>query len=69
MFISNECPFYRYSDNLNLSWGMGYCDLDCNRAACDGRIKLCEKPDALTKYFLEQKMREESLGRMKRTSN
>jgi hypothetical protein len=59
MSILKPCSFYRDSETLNMGRGIGYCDLDCDRTTCDGDVKLCEKPDILRKYQLEQKKREE----------
>ena len=58
MSFERQCPFYRDSETLNISRGIGYCDLDCDRTTCDGDIHFCEKPDALKKYLLEEKKKE-----------
>jgi hypothetical protein len=42
--------------------GIGYCDLDCDRATCEGDAHLCEKPDALKKYILEKKRAEKGIA-------
>jgi hypothetical protein len=38
--------------------GIGYCDLDCDRATCNGDVRLCEKPDVLKKHVMDEKKRE-----------
>ena len=58
LLMFKECPFYRASESLSMGRGVGYCDLDCDRATCEGDQHLCEKPDALKKYLSEQKKRE-----------
>ncbi len=58
LLMFKECPFYRASESLSMGRGIGYCDLDCDRATCEGDQHLCEKPDALKKYLSEQKKRE-----------
>jgi hypothetical protein len=63
------CSFYRDADDLSMGRGLGYCDLDCDRATCDGDIHCCEKPDALRKYLIENKKREEKLTEGKRINN
>ena len=49
------CPLYRESENLGMEQGIGYCDLDCDRATCGGSLQFCEKPDILRKCQLDQK--------------
>jgi hypothetical protein len=61
LFMFKECPFYRASDSLLMGRGIGYCDLDCDRATCEGDAHLCEKPDALKKYILEKKRAEKGI--------
>jgi hypothetical protein len=57
LMMFKECPFYRASESLSMGRGLGYCDLDCDRATCEGDQNLCEKPDALKKYLSEQAKR------------
>ena len=54
MSALKRCSFYRDSE----TWGVGYCDLDYDKATCKGDLKLCEKPDALRKHLLKQKKME-----------
>jgi hypothetical protein len=61
LFMFKECSFYRASDSLNMGRGIGYCDLDCDRATCEGDTRLCEKPDVLKKYLSDQKKREKEI--------
>jgi hypothetical protein len=61
LLMFKECPFYRTSESLSMGRGLGYCDLDCDRATCEGDQHLCEKPDALKKYLSEQKKRERGI--------
>jgi hypothetical protein len=61
MSILRSYSFYRDSKNFCMGRGLGYGDLDCDRTACDGDIKFCEKPDLLRKYLLGQKRKEEGL--------
>ena len=61
MSILRKCPFYRISEMLMQS-KTGYCDLDCDRTACEGDTHSCEKYDVLRKHLIEQKEREGSLG-------
>ena len=61
LFMFKECPFFRASDCLNMGRGIGYCDLDCDRATCEGDTHVCEKPDALKKYLSDQKKREKGI--------
>lgn len=35
--------------------GMGYCDLDCLTAICDGDIQFCEKPDRIEHHMSKRK--------------
>ncbi len=58
LMMFKECPFYRASEALIMGQGLGYCDLDCDRATCNGDVRLCEKPDVLKRQVLEQKRRE-----------
>ncbi|MGQ9644974.1 MAG: hypothetical protein ACUVWO_00355 [Thermodesulfobacteriota bacterium] len=58
LMMFKECPFYRASEALIIGKGIGYCDLDSDRATCNGDVRLCEKPDVLKKYMTEQKRRE-----------
>jgi hypothetical protein len=58
LMMFKECPFYRTSEALVMGRGIGYCDLDCDRATCNGDVHLCEKPDALKKYVMEQKKKD-----------
>jgi len=58
LMMFKECPFYRASETLIMGKGIGYCDLDCDRATCNGDAQLCEKPDVLKKYLADQKRRE-----------
>lgn len=62
LLMFKECPFYRTSESLNMGRGVGYCDLDCDRATCEGDQHLCEKPDALKKFLSEQKKREKGMA-------
>ncbi len=62
LLMFKECPFYRASESLSMGRGIGYCDLDCDRATCEGDQHLCEKPDALKKYLSEQKKREKGIA-------
>jgi len=55
MSFERRCSFYRYSNGLSLGRGVGYCDFDNDLTTCDGGIHFCEKPDALSKYLLDQK--------------
>jgi hypothetical protein len=41
--------------------GIGYCDLDCDQATCEGDIDFCEKPISLKTYLIEQMKREGGL--------
>ena len=50
MSALKRCSFYRDSE----TWGVGYCDLDYDKATCKGDLKLCEKPDALKQYLQEK---------------
>ena len=36
LMMFKECPFYRASESLIMGKGIGYCDLDCDRATCNG---------------------------------
>ena len=38
------CKFYRPSQRLSMGQGIGYCDLDCLTAICEGDTRFCEKP-------------------------
>jgi hypothetical protein len=58
LMMFKECPFYRTSEALIMGHGIGYCDLDCDRATCNGDVQTCEKPDALKKHVMDQKRRE-----------
>jgi len=49
------CKFYRNSESLHMGRGLGYCDLDCNNAICEGDAKFCEKLDALRTVLLKEK--------------
>lgn len=57
MVTFRECPFYRNSETLSMGHGIGYCDIDCNRTGCEGKIDFCEKPDVLQKYLNEEESR------------
>jgi hypothetical protein len=35
LMMFKECPFYRASETLIMGKGIGYCDLDCDRATCN----------------------------------
>ena len=63
LLMFKECPFYRSSESLTMGKGIGYCDLDCGLATCEGDVHVCDKPDALKKYVLEQKKREDGMAR------
>ena len=60
--ISRQCKFYRDLDTLRMGRRLGYCDLDCDHATCDGDIDFCEKPASLRTYFFEQVKREGGLA-------
>jgi len=66
LLMFKECPFYRASESLSMGPGIGYCDLDCDRATCEGDQHLCEKPDVLKKYLAEQKKREKGIEYLSR---
>jgi hypothetical protein len=68
LLMFKECPFYRASESLSMGRGIGYCDLDCDRATCEGDQHLCEKPDALKKYLSEQKKREKGIAYFSRAN-
>ncbi len=57
MVTFGVCPFYRNSANLAMGHGIGYCDIDCNRTGCEGKVDSCEKPDILQKYLNEEESR------------
>jgi len=59
MDLEKKCPFYRSCENLNVSRGIGYCNLDGNQPTCDGDIHFCETLDLLKGYSLVQKRRRE----------
>jgi len=61
LLMFKECPYYRASEALIMGQGVGYCDLDCDRATCNGDVHLCEKPDVLKKYLMDQKKREKGM--------
>ena len=54
-----KCSFYRDSNGIAMGKGLGNCDFDGCQSICDGDIQFCEKPDAMRKYFLDQKGKEE----------
>jgi hypothetical protein len=58
LMMFKECPFYRASVSLIMGQGIGYCDLDCDRATCNGNTHLCEKPDILKRHLTDQKKKE-----------
>jgi len=62
LLMFKECPFYRASESLIMGRGIGYCDLDCDRATCEGDTHLCEKPDTLKKHLSEQKKKERGMA-------
>ena len=62
MSTSRQCKFYRDLDTLSMGRRLGYCDLDCDHATCDGDIDFCEKPTSLRTYFFEQVKREGGLA-------
>lgn len=59
MSLSRRCTFYRDSESLGIGRGVGYCDLDGHQTICDGDIEFCEKPNALRKFLLDKKGKEE----------
>jgi hypothetical protein len=40
-----KCEFYREPSSLHVGVGIGYCDIDCINAICDGDILFCERKD------------------------
>jgi hypothetical protein len=62
LLMFKECPFYRASGSLLTGRAIGYCDLDCDRATCEGNRDLCEKPDTLKKHLSEQKKTERGIA-------
>jgi CheY-like chemotaxis protein len=59
---TTRCIFYRPSEGIGIGKGLGYCDFDGCQSVCDGDIQFCEKPDAMRKYSLDQKGKEERGG-------
>ena len=57
-----RCKFHRGSGTISMDLGLGYCDLDCDHATCDGDIDSCQKPASLRTYFFEQVKREGGLA-------
>lgn len=51
------CPLFRRTESLSIGIGIGYCDLDCSSATCDGDIEFCERLDGL-KIFLKKRIKE-----------
>ncbi len=52
--MGNEkiCHFFRKPESLSIGKGIGYCDIDNSPATCEGDVKFCEKPDALSFQLL-----------------
>jgi hypothetical protein len=48
-----KCTFFREPEMLSFAKGIGYCDMDGSSAACGGKVKFCEKPDAYPEAILE----------------
>ncbi len=61
MAIYRICKFYRDSGTIHMGKGVGYCDLVCAQAACEGDIDFCEKLISLKTYLIEQIKREGGL--------
>jgi CheY-like chemotaxis protein len=59
---TTRCIFYRDSKGIGMGKGLGYCDFDGCQSVCDGDIQFCEKPDAMRKYLLDRKGKEEGGG-------
>jgi len=59
---TTRCIFYRDSEGIGMGKGLGYCDFDGCQSICEGDIQFCEKPDAMRKYLLDQKGKEEGVG-------
>lgn len=60
------CRFYRDSETIATDRGLGYCDLDCNQATCEGDIDCCEKSDVLKIYLFAQLKKEGGLEWVRR---
>ena len=59
---ARRCIFYRDSKGIGMGMGLGYCDFDGHQSICDGDVQFCEKPDAMRKYLLDRKGKEEGSG-------
>ncbi|PIQ69831.1 hypothetical protein COV89_03720 [Candidatus Shapirobacteria bacterium CG11_big_fil_rev_8_21_14_0_20_40_12] len=59
---ARRCIFYRDSKGIGMGMGLGYCDFDGHQSICDGDVQFCEKPDAMRKYLLDRKGKEEGGG-------
>ena len=52
MTLEKRCSFHRSIQSLSLELGFGYCDLSCDRTACCGDVRICEKPDVLEDHLM-----------------
>jgi hypothetical protein len=59
MPTTKKCSFYRDSKGIGMGKGLGNCDFDGCQSICDGDTQFCEKPDAMRKYLLDRKGKEE----------
>ena len=58
MSTTKKCPLYREATGA-FGKGLGTCDFNGCQSICDGDIRFCEKPDALSKYFSDEKTKKE----------
>jgi len=61
MTIQKLCKFYRDTETVHHSRGIGCCDLDCNQTTCEGKIDFCQNPDMLKRYLFAQMRKEGGL--------
>ena len=52
-----KCPLFRQPEGASLGKGIGDCEINSGRAACEGDVKSCERPDVL-KQYLRRKLSE-----------
>jgi len=57
------CSFYEVSENPEIGFGLGYCDLGSFWTICNADMRYCEKPEAIIKYlYMEWGKRKGSEG-------
>lgn len=58
MSEEEKCPLYRISEGFAIGNGRSFCNIDGGPSVCGGNTQFCEKPEALSKYFLDRKWEE-----------